>query len=169
MSWWCRDFVVKENSGLSLSKVELINPCIMLAEFQFNLVTIIINCYCPSNTSRQDQVDNFYRKLKLLYSDILSHNVLMVCFEFDSKPGNVFLDSYFTAILTEMDKNSQNSCLGITFKPQTQKSANNVRNCLPFSSFKCLPCVLAHYTIISVNIMYQILRFRKKKTRKSLK
>lgn len=162
MSWWCRDFVVKEDSGLPLSKEELINPCIMLAEFQFNLITIIINCYCPSSTSQKDQVDNFYRELNPIYNDILSHNFLMVCFDFDSKPGNVFLDSCFTTILTEMDKNSQNSCLRITFKPQTQKSANSVRNCLPFSSFKCLPSVLAHHTIISVNIVYQILRFRKK-------
>ena len=62
----------------SLNKIEKAAPRIIIATFDGNPCTTVISCYSPTNTSPEDEVQEFYDTLSSIVRDVPKHNVLII-------------------------------------------------------------------------------------------
>jgi len=81
-------FLMNSHSLKCLSSVEKINPRIVSASFTGNPATTIISCYSPTNCSDEDDISGFYRDLADTISNIPSHNLVLLCGDFNAQLGN---------------------------------------------------------------------------------
>ncbi|XP_071942763.1 craniofacial development protein 2-like [Antedon mediterranea] len=70
--------LLSPNAQRSLSNIEMILPRIIIASFNGNPATTVISCYSPTNTSLEDDVEDFYKALSSLVRNIPKHNVLVM-------------------------------------------------------------------------------------------
>ena len=87
-------FLLSTKAQESLSKIEKVNSRIIVAEFNSNPVTTIISCYSPTNCSLEEEVDEFYNKLRSVCENTSPHNLLLLCGDFNAKLGP--MDAHFT-------------------------------------------------------------------------
>jgi exonuclease III len=71
----------------NLLSVEKISDRIIIAEFNSNPRTTFIACYCPTNVSDEQLVDNFYSDLKGVTENVPIHNFLVIAGDFNSQIG----------------------------------------------------------------------------------
>ena len=57
----------------SLNSIEEIESRIIIANFHGNLITTIISCYSPTNSSDQEDVEKFYQSLSSLVRLVPNH------------------------------------------------------------------------------------------------
>ena len=71
----------------SLNNLEKIQPKMMVARFNGNLITTIISCYSTTNANDLKNLNTFYNELSSLVRRILKHNVLIIGADINAQVG----------------------------------------------------------------------------------
>ena len=71
----------------SLNKIEKISQRITIATFHGNPCTTIISCYSPTNTSPENEVEEFYDTLSSIVREVPKHNVLIIGGDMNAQIG----------------------------------------------------------------------------------
>ena len=69
----------------NLSKVEVISPQVIIADFEGNPKTTIISCHSPHNNSSDDDIEHFYTTLRSTIENVPAHNFLLIPGDFNAK------------------------------------------------------------------------------------
>ena len=71
----------------ALLKVKSLSDRIMVAEFDGNPKTTVINIYSPTNCAEEDAIEAFYENLSNAINDVPAHNFLIVMGDFNARLG----------------------------------------------------------------------------------
>ena len=71
----------------ALNSVEPISERILVATFNGNPQTTVINCYSPTNVEEVSKVEDFYNELSSIIRQIPKHNLLLVGGDFNAHLG----------------------------------------------------------------------------------
>ena len=73
----------------SLNNIEPISSRILIASFNGNPMTNVICCYSPTNSSDEDNVEQFYRQLTQLVKSTPKHNLTVIGGDFSGNIENI--------------------------------------------------------------------------------
>ena len=71
----------------NLSNIERISSRIIIADFVGNPKSTVISCYSPTNSSSDDDINDFYNGLRSVMENVPAHNFLTIPGDFNAKLG----------------------------------------------------------------------------------
>ena len=184
--------LLSQHAQKSLNNIETITSRIMVATFSGNPKTTVICCYSPTNSSEEEEVENFYDDLPAIVKQVPIHNVLIIAGDFNAQLGSD-LGHRFShhqntnrngKLLNNFITQNKMVCLNTKYQKRTEKHwtftypngtrsqldyilindkwKNSVLNCEPYNTFDS---VYTDHRVVSAKIRLSLRANKTKSTK----